>query len=217
MKEVKKIAFKNCTPFRKCRAEINETFIDESQHMNIAMPMYNLIEYSDNYSDTSGSLWQFKRDEIVGNINLANNNSSSCKYKSNLIGSIVADGANRKKEIVKIVVPLKYLSNFWRSLEMILINCKVELSLTWSENCVLSNAAGNSTFKITDAKLYVPVVTLSAEDNANISKLLSEGFKRSVYWNEYKVIPEQRYAGNDSIRKLILVGKKLTDYLFLLI
>ena len=181
------------------------------------MPMYNLIEYSDNYSDTSGSLWQFKRDEIVGNINLANNNSSSCKYKSNLIGSIVADGANRKKEIVKIVVPLKYLSNFWRSLEMILINCKVELSLTWSENCVLSNAAGKSTFKITDAKLYVPVVTLSTEDNANISKLLSEGFKRSVYWNEYKVIPEQRYAGNDSIRKLILVGKKLTDYLFLLI
>ena len=212
-----KAAFKNCAPFRKCRTEVSKTFIDEAEHINITMPMYNLIEYSDNYSDTSGSLWQFKRDEIVGNINLANNNSSSCKYKSNLIGSIVADGPNRKKEIVKIVVPLKYLSNFWRSLEMILINCKVELSLTWSENCVLSNAAGKSTFKITDAKLYVPVVTLSTEDNDNISKLLSEGIKRSVYWKEYKVIPEQRYAGNDSIRKLILVGKKLTDYLFLLI
>ena len=212
-----KVAFKHCASFRKCRTEVNETFIDGAEHINITMPMYNLIEYSDNYSDTSGSLWQFKRDEIVGNINLANNNSSSCKYKSNLIGSIVADGPNRKKEIVKIVVPLKYLSNFWRSLEMILINCKVELSLTWSENCVLSNAAGNSSFKITDAKLYVPVVTLSTEDNAKLSKLLTEGFKRSVYWNEYKVIPEQRYAGNDSIRKLILVGKKLTDYLFLLI
>ena len=93
------------------------------------MAMYNLIEYSDNYSDTSGRLWQFKRDEIIGNINLANNNSSSFKYKTNLIGSTDADGVNRKKESIKIVVPLKYLSNFWRSLEMPLINCKVELSL----------------------------------------------------------------------------------------
>ena len=59
-----KVAFKNCAPFRKCRTEINETFVDDAQHINIAMPMYNLIEYSDNYSDTSGSLWQFKRDEI---------------------------------------------------------------------------------------------------------------------------------------------------------
>ena len=65
-----KVAFKNCAPFRKCRTEINETFIDEAEHINIAMPMYNLIEYSDNYSDTSGSLWQFKRDEIEGDIDL---------------------------------------------------------------------------------------------------------------------------------------------------
>ena len=65
-----KVAFKNCAPFKKCRTEINETFIDEAEHINIAMPMYNLIEYSDNYSDTSGSLWQFKRDEIEGDIDL---------------------------------------------------------------------------------------------------------------------------------------------------
>ena len=86
--------------------------------------MYNLIEYSDNYSDTSGSLWNFKRSEIIGNINLTNSNSSSFKYKSNLIGDTDADG---KKEGVKIVVPLKYLNSFWRSLEIPLINCKVEL------------------------------------------------------------------------------------------
>ena len=67
-----------------------------------------------------------------------------------------------------------------------MINCEVELSLTWSENCELSNVAGNSTFKITDAKLYVPVVNLSTEDNAKLSKLLTERFKRSVYRNEYK-------------------------------
>ena len=69
-----KVAFKNCAPFRKCRTEINETFIDEAEHINIAMPMYNLIEYSDNYSDTSGSLWQFKGDEIEGNVDLTVDN-----------------------------------------------------------------------------------------------------------------------------------------------
>ena len=165
--------------------------------------MYNLIGYIDNYSDTSGRLWQFKKDKVIGNINLTNNNSSSFKYKSNLIGNTVADEANIKKEDVKIVVSLKYLSNFWRTLQIPLINCKFKLSLRLNKNCVLSNVAGNSTFKITDAKLYVPVVILSTEDNAKLSKLMTEGFKRSVYWNEYKVIPEQRYNANDNIRKLI--------------
>ena len=75
--------------------------------------MYNLIEYSNNYSDTSGSLQNFKRDEIIGNINLTNNNSSSFKYKSNLIGAAVVDGANRKKEDIKIaVIALKYFAIF---------------------------------------------------------------------------------------------------------
>ena len=75
--------------------------------------------------------------------------------------------------------------------------------MRWYENCVLCNVAGNSTFKITDAKLYVPVDTLSTEDNAKLSKLLTEGFKRSVYWNEYKAILEQRYNADNNIRKLI--------------
>ena len=90
-------------------------------------------------------------------------------------------------------MPLKYLSNFWRSLEIPLINCKVELSLSWIENCILTSLAGNSTFTITDAKLYVPVVTLSIEDNAKLTKLLNEGFKRSVYWNKCKVIRNKTY------------------------
>ena len=77
------------------------------------MPMYNLVEYSDNYFDTSGSLWQFKRDEIEGDVDLTVDNSSSFKYKSSFIGDIVADGANRKKEGVEIALPLKHLSNFW--------------------------------------------------------------------------------------------------------
>ena len=169
-----KVAFKNSAPFRECRTEINETFIDEAEHINIAMPMYNLIEYSDNYSDTSGSLWQFKRDEIINNADVTNdNNAPSFKYKANLIGNTENNGT---KNGVKIAVPLKYLSNFWRSLEMLLINCKVELSLVWNENCmawnencVLSSEERNSVFA-TDAKLYVPIVTLSAENNAKLSK-----------------------------------------------
>ena len=190
------VVFKNCAPFENCRTEINDTFVDYADFINITIPMYNLIEYSDNYSDTSESLWDFKRDEIVNNENVTNdNNAPSFKYKANLIGNTETNGT---KKGVKIAIPLKYLSNFWRSLEIPLINCKIELSLKWIENCVLTSAAigananatgaDSATFKITDAKLYVPIVTLSAEDNVKLSKLLGEGFKRSIYWNKYKVM-----------------------------
>ena len=129
-----KVAFKNCAPFKKCRTEINDTFVDYADFINIAMPMYNLVQHSDNYSDTSGSISQFERDQRPTNnnrafIDITAENSSSFKYKSNLIGHTDANRANRKKEGVKIAVPLKYLSNFWRSLEMSLINCKAEISL----------------------------------------------------------------------------------------
>ena len=144
------------------------------------MPMYNLIGYSDNYSDTTGTLWQFRRDEIERDANITINDASSFRYKANLIGNTDVDGANRKKENVKLAVPLKYLSNFWRSLEMPLINCKVELSLKWYENCILSSAGTAATFTITDAKLYVPIVTLRTEDNTKLSKLLNKGFKSSI-------------------------------------
>ena len=83
---VTQVVFKNCIPFEKCRTEINETFVDEVTHINITMPMYNLIEYSDNYSDTSGSLWQFKKDKIINNADATNdNNAPPFKYKANLI------------------------------------------------------------------------------------------------------------------------------------
>ena len=148
------------------------------------MPMYNLIEYSDNYSDTSGSLWQFARDEIINNADVTkDNNAPSFKYKANLIGNTENYGT---KDGVKIAVPLKYLSNFWRSLEMPLINCKVELSLKWIENY-----ANKATFKTPDANLYVPIVILSIAENSKLSKLLNEGFKRSIYWNECKVNPNK--------------------------
>ena len=130
----------------------------------------------------------FKRDEINNNANVSNDdNAPSFKYKASNIGNTENNGT---KNGVKIAVPLKYLSNFWRSLEMPLINCKVELSLKWTENCILTTAANanKAIFKITDAKLYVLIVTLSAEDNAKLSKLLDGRFKRSIFWNKCKVI-----------------------------
>ena len=182
------VVFKNFAPFENCRMEINDTYVYEAKHINTAMPMYNLIEYSDKYSDSSGSLWSFKRDKITDNIDVTNdNNTALFKYKSNIIGNTENDGI---KNGVKIVVPLKYSNNFWRSLEMPLINCKVELPLKWMENCVLTTApinananlsgADSATLKITDAKLYVPVVSLSTENNAKLTKQLSGGFKRYV-------------------------------------
>ena len=109
-------------------------------------------------------------------------NAPSFKYKASIFGNAEDNG---RKNGVKIAIPSKYLSNFWRSLEMPLINCKVELSLKWYETCLLTTAT-TATVEITDAKLYGPI-----EDNSKLSKLLSEGFKRPIYWNEYKVIPNK--------------------------
>ena len=107
------VAFKNCAPFSTCTTKINDVFVDEANHIYIAMPMYNLIEYSDNYSDTSGSLWQFKRDEVPAfNADLTINNSQSFKYKAGLLGKTgdIVNNTNSSVKGAKIVVPLKYLS-----------------------------------------------------------------------------------------------------------
>ena len=151
------------------------------------MPMYNLIEYSDNYQDSSATLYQYKRDEPpeANAINdLTTDTSSSFKYKIELLGNPVLDG-NITKRSVKVVVSLKYLCNFFRSLEMPLINCKIKLNLTWKKECVLSNQAVDAVFIINDTKMYAPVVTLSKEDNKYFIEQQNEGFQRSIYWNEY--------------------------------
>ena len=131
------VAFKSCAPFSTCKIETNDVFSDEANHIYIAMPMYNLIEYSENYSDTSESLWQFKRDEAsANNADLTTNNTKSFEYKAVLVGK-TADAANNNSFVknTKIIVPLKYLSNFWRSLEMLLINWKIHPELNWIEDC----------------------------------------------------------------------------------
>ena len=117
---------------------------------------------------------------------MANDNKApSFDYKASIVNDTANDGT---KNGVKIAVPLKDLTNIWRSLKMPLINCKFELSLKWMENFVLTSSdnANKATFTITDAKLYVPIVTLSIEDNAKLSELLGEGFKRPVYWKNTK-------------------------------
>ena len=132
------------------------------------------------------------------------------------------------KNGIKIAESLKYLSNFWRLLEMPLINCEVEVSLKWIENCVLTTAtiganatgADSTTLKITDTKLYVPVVTLSTKTNVKLVKQLCEGFKRSICWNKYKVIDNkvvETAAANEENQKnwLIQVIRELKDCLFL--
>ena len=145
--------------------------------------MYNLIEHSDNYAKTSGSLWQYYRDEPNNDLT----DSESFKFKVKIIGKTPA--ADNEKD-VEIMVPLKYLINFWRTLELPLINCEINVILTWSSTCVITNSTGAGTFEITDTKLYVPVVTLSTKENAKLLQQLKSGFKRVINWNKYLSKPE---------------------------
>ena len=183
-----RLALKNCAPFTKCNLEINDEHVDTAENLDITMPMYNLIEYADNYQDSSATLYQYKRDEppeADAIADLTVNNSSSFKYKVNLLGNPDLDGGIARRS-VKVAVPLKYLSNFFRSFEMSLINCKIKLNLSWKKECVLSTDDGDAVFIINDTKMYVPIVTLSKEDNKDFIEQQNKGFQRSIYWNEYK-------------------------------
>ena len=191
----KKVIFKNCPPFTNCISEINNTQIGNAKDIDIVMPMYNLIEYSDNYAKTTGSLWQYCKDITARNANneiiifSEDNTTDSFKFKAKITDQTGNDGTKD----VEIMVPLKYLSNFWRTLEMPLINCEVNLILTWSSNCVLiATAIQNqaATFETTDTKLYVPVVTLSTQENTKFLQQLKSGFKRVINWNKYLSKPE---------------------------
>ena len=170
----KKETFKNCALFTDCMGRINNTQIDNAKGIDIVIPMYTLIVYSDNYSETSGSLQQHCIDLPFANNNgkIVNfngaNATDSFNFKTKITGQTCDDG---RIHDVEIMVPLKYLSNFWRTLEMPLINCEVELILNWSANCVIiyTNVANQvPAFTITETNLYVPVVTLSTQDNAKL-------------------------------------------------
>ena len=158
-------------------------------NMSIQQKIY---KYSDNYQDSSATLYQYKQDkppEDDAVADLTADNSDSLKYKIKLlcnVPEVAVDAAGVRKLNVKVVVPLKYLSNFFRSLEMPLINCKIKLTLTWKKECVLSTGVDEAVLIIIDPKLYVPVVTLSKEHNKDFIEQQNKGFQRSIYWSEYK-------------------------------
>ena len=204
----KGVAFKNCAPFINCISEINNTQVDNAKDIDIVMSMYNLIEYSDKYAKTTGSLWQYFRDEP--NNNLADSESSKSKIK--ITGKTPND--DNEKD-VEIMVPLKYLSNFWRTLEMPLINCEVNFILMWSSTCVITNSTGAGTFEISDTKLYVPVVTLSSEENAKLLQQLKSGFKRVINWNKYLSKPEL-IRRNPNLNHLVELSFQRINRLFVL-
>ena len=147
------------------------TYKKQTIHIHI----YNMKEYSDNYSKPPDSLWQYYKDETAlidvgasSNFSASKNNSIPLKFKQKLIGE-TADGGTKD---VEIMVLLKYLSNFWGTLEITLINCEINCILTWSDKCVLSNDTKVTTFAITDTTLYFPVVTLSTQDNEKLLQQL---------------------------------------------
>ena len=182
--------------------------------------MYNLIEYRNNYSKTSGSLWQYCKEipavNNAGDIVDFNgaNATDSFIFKTKITGQTNNDGIIN----VEIMVPLKYLSNFWRTLEMPLINCEVELILNWSKDCVIIYTNVDDqvpTFTITETNLYVPVVTLSTQDNAKLLPQLKSGFKRTISWNKYLAKPEL-LAQNVNLNHLIEPSFQGVNRLFVL-
>ena len=216
----KKVIFKNCAQSTNCMSEIHNTQVDNAKDIDIVMPMYNLIEYSYNYAKTSGSLWQYCLDIPALDNNNAiidfteNNLTDSFNFKVKITAQTGNDGTNN----VEIMVPLKYLRNFWRTLEMPLINCEVNLILTWSSTCVIvstNNANQNATFAITNTRLYVPVVTLSTQEFAKLLQQLRSGFKRVINWNKYLSKPEL-LAQNPNLNLLVESSFQGVNRLFVL-
>ena len=154
MQKKKTVTFKNNAPFLNCISKINGIKIDNAKDLDVVMPMYNLLEYSKNYKKTTGSLWNYCRDEPS---NPLSSNSESFKYKTIITGNThnidekITDNEGNEvdnpkydankvgKNETEVVIPLKYLSNFWRSLDIPLINCEIEIILTKSKNCVLAD------------------------------------------------------------------------------
>ena len=196
---------KNNAPFISCISKINGILIDNAEDLDIVMSMYNLLEYSKNYRKTTGSLFNYYRNEpnsgAVGIIHYSIKDSESFNYKTSITGKL--EGNNAEQDDIEIAVPLKYLSNFWRTLDVPLINCEISLTLSWSQHFVVNppivaiNNPTGATFKITNCKLYVPVVTLSAEEDNKLLDQLKSRFKRTVKWNKYRSEISNQIANNN--------------------
>ena len=184
------IILKNNAPFVSCITRINGELIEDADDLDIVMPMYILSEYSKYYRTTIRSLYNYYRDELSDDAddnnfdNIKVVNSNTFKYKNKITSNTCnvdagAQGYNVNKngtQDVELAIPLKYLGNFWRALNIPLISCEVSLELKWDKNCVITsleqrdigggnrdNAPTGATLSITDCKLYVPAVTLSKD------------------------------------------------------
>ena len=212
-KKNRSLILKNNALFVSCitRIKLNE----DADDLDIVMPMYNLLECSKNYRKTIGSLYNYYRDELTrdGKDNFANRNvvnSEAFKYKNKTTGNTYnvdagAQGYDVNKngtQEIELAIPLKCLRNFWRALNIPLISCEVFLELKWNKNCVMTslerrqvnagppvvrdNAATGATLAINDCKLYLPVVTLSKDDEIKLLTSLKSGFKREIIWNKHR-------------------------------
>ena len=215
-KKNRPLILKNNAPFVSCITRINGELIEGADDLDIVMPMYNLLEYSKNYRKTIGSLYNYYKDELSDDnnfLNLLNNNvinSKTFKYKNKIIGNTynVKAGApdyNANKngtQLVELAIPLKYLGNFWRALNIPLISCEVSLEVKWNKNCVITslerraiagtnppardNPPTGASLAINDFKLYIPVVTLSKNDKIKLLTNLKSGFTIEIIWNKYR-------------------------------
>ena len=218
----KKLTLKNNAPFISCISKINGQLVENAEDLDIVIPMYNLLEYSNYYEKTSGSLFNYYRDEPneitvgAGNnaINISIRNSKSFDYKTKITGSL-GIGEDEKKDVT-IAIPLKYLGNIWRSLDIPLINCEITLVLSWYKECVLVgrafrgppaaaanriNSPTSAKFEITDCKLYVSVVTLPAENDNKLLEQLKSGFRITIKWNKY-ISPMSNQNKNNNLNYL---------------
>ena len=207
------LILKNNAPFVSCITRSNGELIEDADDLDIVMSMYNLLEYSKNYRKIIGSLYNYYRDELSDDAddnnfdNIKVINSNTFKYKNKIIANTYnvnagADGYDVNKngtQEVELAIPLKYLGNFWRALNISLISCEVSLELKWDKNCVITsleqkdigggnrdNAPTGATLAINDCKLYVPAVTLSKDDEIKLLTILKSRFKREIIWNKYR-------------------------------
>ena len=228
-KRNKPLILKNNAPFALCITRISGELIEDADDLDIVMPMHNSLEYSKNYRKTIGPLYNYYRDELSDDAddnnfrNIKVVNSNSFKYKNKIIGNTynidttipnpdpataaanprVANpnyDANKEgTKTIELAIPLKYLGNFWRALNVPLISCEISLELKWNENCVITsleqrqvgarrrnNAPTGASLAINDCKLYVPVVTLSKDDEIKLLTNLKSGCKREIIWNKYR-------------------------------
>ena len=241
------LILKNNAPFISCISKINNELNEDAEDLDIVMSMYNLLEYSKNYRKTIELLYNYYRDDLsndADNVNFGNIkivNLEAFKYKNKIIGNMYnvdstipnpAGGARipnpnyeadeSGKQTVQLAIPLKYLGNFWRALNMPLISCEVSLELKWNKNCIITsiqrqtNLDGGNTavptgasLAISDCKLYVPVITLSKDDEIKLLTNLKPGFKREIKWNKYRSQMSTE-AINNNLN--ILIDPTFTDY-----